>query len=662
MSFGDPTVLWLLLVIPPAMVLFFWWSWRKRQQLMRQFIQSRLLPGLIAGVSSARQKARAAGLVLAVFCLILALTRPRWGYELEEVTQRGLDIMVAVDTSKSMLAQDIEPNRLARAKLAVLDLMQQAKSDRLGLIAFAGTAFLQCPLTVDDTAFRESLEALNVHTIPEGGTALAEAIETARRAFKEGDNYKVLVLFTDGEDQDSGALEAAREAAKAGLRIFTIGIGTPEGELLRIQNADGKTDYVRDENGNAVKSHLNAKLLEEIAQATPGGFYLPLRGANTIDVLYQRGLAPLPKTQSKERWLRRARERYQWPLALGIVLLAAELLLPDRKRTMRHAPSGQPDAGTGHGGRRRSRTVAAVAAVLAGAMVPWPAHGSASSALREYQSGKYQEALKQYEEAIQKRGDDLRLHFNAGTAAYRDRQFDQAARYFDKALNSPDLNLQEPAYYNLGNTLFHLGQQNPDPQKRIASWEDAVKQYESALKLNTNDADARFNQEYVKKLLEELKKQQQQQQQQQQQNQSQSKQNSQDKNQSSQNQQQNQQSKNDQSQKPQSQQNQEQKPAQSSSSQNQQSSQSAQNQEQQQQQQSEQQKQGAQSNEAKAGGQEKQNAESKPSEQQAQAYPAGQMSPQEARQLLDSQRNDELMLPASRKGEPTDQHRVIRDW
>ena len=133
------------------------------------------------------------------------------------------------------------------------------------------------PLTIDDTAFRQSVESLDVNIIPQGGTAIAEAIDTAMTAFKEGDNYKVLVLMTDGEDHDSGALKVAEEAAKAGLRIYTIGIGTKEGEVLRVRDATGKTDYIRDGQGNVVKSQLDEGLLQEIAAATQG-FYLPLRG------------------------------------------------------------------------------------------------------------------------------------------------------------------------------------------------------------------------------------------------------------------------------------------------------------------------------------------------------------------------------------------------
>src|SRR5690349_21014433 len=195
MTFANLHVLWFLAVIIPGLLMFFWWSWRVRRKLLTQFIQARLLPALTVGISDRRQKIRLAALLVAVAALIIALARPQFGFDWEEVKQRGLDIVVAIDTSKSMLAEDIPPTRLARAKLAALDLMQQAKSDRLGLVAFAGSAFLQCPLTIDDAAFRQSLESLDVNIIPQGGTAIAEAIGTALEAFKEGDNYKALVLL-----------------------------------------------------------------------------------------------------------------------------------------------------------------------------------------------------------------------------------------------------------------------------------------------------------------------------------------------------------------------------------------------------------------------------------------------------------------------------------
>jgi Ca-activated chloride channel homolog len=646
LNFASRYYLWLLLAIPPGMILFYWWSWRARQKLMAQFIQARLLAGLVCGVSAARQKVRAACLVLAAACLILALAQPQWGYDLEEVMQRGLDIVVAVDTSKSMLAEDIAPNRLARAKLAALDLMQDARPDRLGLVAFAGNAFLQCPLTVDDTVFRQSVETLNTDTIPQGGTALAAAIETALEAFKEGDHFKVLVILTDGEDHDSGALAAAKKAAAAGLRIFTIGIGSVQGELLRVKEPDGKEDYIRDEQGNVVKSHLNESLLQEIAGAA-NGFYLPLRGANTMDTLYRRGLAPLPKSSSQEKWIRRAHDRYYWPLALAILLLVTEMLLPERKREP--GKSGAP-----------AKPALAAAALLLLLLLPAAASGSPSSALREYKSGRYDQSLKDYEQSLQRNSDDPRLHFNAGAAAYRDQQYDQAAKHFGQALISPDLNLQEQAYYNLGNTLYYLGERNPDASKKSQSWEDALKRYESSLKLNPQDADARFNYEFVKKRLEELKKQQQQQQQQSQQNQSRKNQ------QQQQNQQQNQQSeqsKNDR-----------QQPSQSSSPQDQKQNPSqhpeqAQNQPEPNQQPQQEPKpsepkqdrqQPQQANESS--GQKKDDQQSAGQPESNAKYAAGEMTPQQARQLLDAQKGGELLLPYNRNKRSADQQRPAKDW
>jgi Ca-activated chloride channel family protein len=643
MIFAAPHILWLLLVLPPALLAFFWWAGRARRRLLTQFIQARLLPSLTVGISAKRQKIRIGCLVGAVICMILALARPQWGFDWEEIRQRGLDIVVAIDTSKSMLAQDIQPNRLARAKLAALELMQRARSDRLGLVAFAGSAFLQCPLTIDDAAFRQSVEALDVNIIPQGGTAIAEAIETALAAFKEGDNYKVLVLFTDGEDHDSGALEAAEKAAKEGMRIFTIGIGTAEGELLRIKDAQGNSDYVRDEQGNVVKSHLNERLLQQIAGATEGGFYLPLRGAKVIDTLYDQGLAKLPKTQHEEKFVRRYHERYHWPLAIAIVLLLVEMLFPERKREPR--PKAAPVAPA----QPALRAAAVLLLLLA---LPRALSASPSSALREYKAGNYDQAFKEYERLLQGKTDDPRLHFNAGAAAYRNRQFGEAAKQFNATLDSPDLNLQGLAYYNEGNALYHLGESSPDPKQRSEAWEKALADYQSTMKLNPKDADARFNYDFVKKKLEELKQQQQQ-----------SQQNKQDQkqNQDQQQQNQNQQQKNQQKQKDQQQQQQQQQQAQQNQKQQSAQQQKAEEQKQQQEkQQAEQQKEDQrqaqqQKAEPKEQGDEK--------DQQAEAAQAlAQMTPEQARQLLDAQKADEQMLPPKAIGKPVERNRPIRDW
>jgi len=498
MNFAHVQILWLLLVLPPALAAFFWWAARVRQRLLAAFIDARLLAALTTGVSPRRQKIRAALLVAAVACLIIALARPQWHFDWDKIEQRGLDIVVAVDTSKSMLATDIAPNRLARAKLATLDLMQQARSDRLGLVAFAGEAYLSCPLTTDDTAFRQSVEALDVHTIPEGGTAIATAINTALTAFKEGNHFKVMVLLTDGEDNDSeaGALAAAQDAAKAGLKIFTVGIGTAAGDLLRTTDANGNSDYVRDSDGNVVKSHLNERLLKQIAGAT-GGFYLPL-GPQTMDTLYERGIAPLPKSDAQEKLVRRYHEQYQWPLAVAMILLLLEMLLPDRTREAKTARP--PAAGLTAGAAK----VAALALLLC--TLPRSGLASPASALHDYNAGNYTNALAEYERLAETGTNDARLVFNAGAAAYRATNFDEAARLFSEVTAAPDLKLQQRAYYNLGNTQFRQGELKFEPDSgnldaMEETWKDSLKSYARAVDLNTNDADAVFNQLFVKRQL-----------------------------------------------------------------------------------------------------------------------------------------------------------------
>ena len=466
--FAKPQMFWFLLILTAPLSVFFWWAWRKRQQLVTQFISERLLNHLKVGVSPNRQKARMVIFVIAIVFLIVALARPQWGATHEEARQHGLDIMVAIDTSNSMLAEDVSPNRLARAKLAALDLMRRAKTDRMGLVAFAGDAFLQCPLTLDDAAFSQSVDSLDTKTISQGGTAIAQAIDEARKAFKdESDNHKVLVLFTDGEDHDGEAVKAAEKAAKDGMIIFTIGIGTTEGEVLRIRDDRGRMDYIRDEQGNPVKSHLNEELLKQIAQTTKEGFYLPLRGTKTMDNLYDQGIAPLPKSEKLSRTFQSYHEQYHWPLGIAMALLLLEMFLPERKRRRsKRSPINPATAGN----------LGEIAVILLLLAVPVSARGGSDSAFREYNEGKYQDALKDYNHLLEKKKDDPRLHFNAGAAAYQNRQYEEATNQLNAALASPDLQLQQHAYYNLGNSLYRIGQQMSDAAKKQEVWENAMKQ------------------------------------------------------------------------------------------------------------------------------------------------------------------------------------------
>jgi Ca-activated chloride channel family protein len=653
MTFAHPKMLWLLALTVPALALFLFWSWRKRQYLISQFVRSRLLAHLTVGLSRTIQKIRMVLLVVAVALLLLALAGPQWGFAWEEARQRGLDIVVAVDTSRSMLAEDIAPNRLERAKLACLDLMRLAKRDRLGLVAFAGTAFLQCPLTLDDEAFRQSVNQLQVGIIPQGGTALAEAIETVQTAFKEGENHRVLVLFTDGEDHDSGAVQAAEKAAQVGLRIYTVGVGTRNGELLPQRDEHGNMSFIKDEQGNPVKSRLDEALLTEIATKA-GGFYLPMAGANTVDVLYQRGLAPLPKGEASTKLIKQYHDRYQWPLALAILVLVAEIFVPDRKRVQRTeviVAAANPE-------------LRKMVAVLLLGLLAAPASGSTSGALRKYESGQYKDAYQEYSRLAKKNPDDVRLQYNAGAAAYQAKKFEEAAKHFAAAATAQDLKVQEHAYYNLGNSLYRLGEDEPVPDKKTQTWQQSVHEFEAALKLDPKDADAQFNLDYVKKKLEELKQQQQKQQDKKDQEDEKDEKDQRDQEKQDQQKSQEQKQKDKQQQQQQQQSSQQDKKDQDKKSGDQPQSQAKQNEEKKQEQ--------AKQDKDKNQGQDNASAKPKPEPQDqngntntmdaAASAVQGQMTPEQVKQLLDSQKNNEKMMIFIPPDKLNQSKRVFKDW
>jgi Ca-activated chloride channel family protein len=231
MKFAQPIWLFVGLIACAALL----WRYRRfdaRQRAeLKRFASESLIAQLTGSVSGARRQFKRALVVAGIACAAIALARPLAGFHWEETKRKGLDLLFAVDTSKSMLAQDVRPDRLTRAKMAVEDLLGHLEGDRVGLIAFAGNAFLQCPLTLDYDAFRQSLDAVDTRIIPRGGTDIASAIHEAGAALEgQGHNERILVLLTDGEDLEGSALEAARAAGEQGLKIFTVGVGSANGE------------------------------------------------------------------------------------------------------------------------------------------------------------------------------------------------------------------------------------------------------------------------------------------------------------------------------------------------------------------------------------------------------------------------------------------------
>ncbi|MCH2385897.1 MAG: VWA domain-containing protein [Pedosphaera sp.] len=640
-------ILWLTALVVPMLGLFFGWAWRRRSERVAQFIHANLVEQLTLGLSAIRRKAKLILLLVVVLLLFLALARPKGGYELQKTETRTLDILVAVDTSRSMLATDQSPNRLERAKLAVLDLMRLAKRDRLGLIAFSGTAFLQCPLTIDRNAFIQNVNSLSTDIIPQGGTAISEAITEALRTFKkEEDNHKVLVLMTDGEDHEAGVTEAAEKANNIGMKIFTIGLGSPEGELIQLPNPQtGRLEFLKDESGNVVKSRLNETLLRKLSTDT-GAFYLPLQGADTMERLYEAGLAGLTPNRVENQMTKRYIERYQWLLGLAVFLLLGEMLLGEGRRP---SPKSSPAA------------LAALGLLLAApAALATPA-----DARRAMEQDDFGRALRLYEKLLVESPEDARLHYNAGAAAYGAGDFEKARNHFNSTLASPEapLPLQQRAFYNLGNAMFRLGETTENPDDKAKQWIGALKKYEGAFDLSKqlektpDDEDAQFNTDIVKKRLEQLKQQQQQKQQQG------------DDKQDKENEDKNEQQKDQQQQKSDDQKKQEQDQQQKDQQQKQDQQKSdEEKKEQQQQQQSgqnqEEKKEEQQKQDGSGGEDKKEQSQPKPGEEQSdagQAQPDGKMTPEQVRQLLDTLKQQERIYRPAQKGKAHNRG-ITKNW
>jgi Ca-activated chloride channel family protein len=494
------------------------WTWRaydaRQRKALEAFVSPHLTLELTRSISVSRRRLKRGLFIAAVALVFAALAEPQAGFHWEQVKRRGNDIIFAVDTSRSMLTPDVKPNRLVRAKLAIDDFVGRLDGDAVGLVAFAGSAFLQCPLTLDYGAFHESLAALDTHIIPRGGTDISSAIRAAQSALhNRAGSDKVLILVTDGEDLEGDALDTAKAAFKQdGLKIYTVGVGSAKGDLIPLP-ADQGGGFLKDGEGRFVRSRLDEPALKALAQAT-GGAYAPLGAENQgLEAIYREALAPLVKHDLESRTEKVYIERYQWPLALCVVSLLSSLLIGTRRRTP--SPSmavSAPGAASAAG----AVMVACVAIALLSFAAVGPAQASPATAASAYKGGDFSRAQRDYSEAAARDPSQPVLTFDAGTAAYKAGDFPVAAKDFQSSLDAAKsgsaqrLAEQQDAYYNLGNTLYREGQkmERSDAAKTIETWTGAVKAYDAALQLRADDADTKFNRELVNKKLEQLKKQQ----------------------------------------------------------------------------------------------------------------------------------------------------------
>ena len=332
MHWGSPGYLNLFILIP-IFIIFFIFVSRSKRRALGHFGDKHLLSKLSLSKSVAKEKLSRLLILIAICFLILSLARPQIGTRLAMTHRRGVDVLIAIDTSSSMMAQDIKPNRLEKAKFEVTSLIDRLKGDRVGILTFAGDSFVQCPLTLDYNAAKMFLSIVEPGMMPKPGTAIGDAIKRAQESFvKKQRKHKVLVILTDGEDHETDPIKAAQEAKEEGIIIYTIGIGTRKGEPIPILDTLGNvTGYKKDKQGEVVMSKLDDATLQRVAVITDGRYYHASASEFELDKIYDE-IRKLEKKDLSSRLFTQYEDRFQYFLGIALVLLCIEFAIGDRKR------------------------------------------------------------------------------------------------------------------------------------------------------------------------------------------------------------------------------------------------------------------------------------------------------------------------------------------
>ncbi len=321
--------LWGVLLL----IVFFVLVYRHKEALLQRFGHLELIKRILPGYDKRRVVWKNIFFILAYIFLVIALADPQIGTKLEQVKRKGVDIIIALDVSNSMKAEDIKPNRLEKAKHEIAQFIDLLKGDRIGLIAFAGMAHLVCPLTLDYGAAKLFLQMMDTDLIPVQGTAIGDAIKVARKAFVQKERkHKVLILITDGEDHEGDPVKEAKEAAKEGIVIYTIGIGSPQGVPIPVYDQNGnEVGFMKDRNGNVVTTKLDMTTLQKIAFVTNGKYYMATSGQSELKKIYDE-INKMEKKELSARKFSQYEDRYQIFALIGLIFILLEFFLPVRTR------------------------------------------------------------------------------------------------------------------------------------------------------------------------------------------------------------------------------------------------------------------------------------------------------------------------------------------
>ncbi|PIQ87259.1 MAG: hypothetical protein COV74_01690 [Candidatus Omnitrophica bacterium CG11_big_fil_rev_8_21_14_0_20_45_26] len=323
----------VLLWLVPALVVFYLWLWQRRMRALRSLGMLDTIKQLISSFSSTKYFWKAALLILGITFLLVGLAQPQWGEEKKQLKRRGVDIIFMVDSSLSMLAEDVKPNRLEKAKFLMKSFLRHLKGDRIGIVTFAGTGFLQSPLTLDYSAFTLFINSIFAGYIPDPGTNLSEGIKTAVHSFPESQKkYRAIVILSDGESLAGQADEAIALAKKENVKIYTVGIGSPDGEPIPLKSKEGKSmGYKKDREGQVVITRLDESFLKQLAQETEGLYFRASAAERETELIYQH-MQSLGKQEFKEQLVIEREDHFQLFVAMGLTLCMFSTLLSDRRK------------------------------------------------------------------------------------------------------------------------------------------------------------------------------------------------------------------------------------------------------------------------------------------------------------------------------------------
>lgn len=328
--FGEPLYLYLLIILPVLVILYLYSNYRRRKKI-RLYGDPDLLAHLMPDVSKYRSDVKFWLMFAALTMVILMLARPQFGSKMETVKRQGVETVVALDISNSMLAQDVTPSRLDKSKKLISRLVETFNNDKVAMIVFAGEAFTQLPITSDYVSAKMFLETINPSLISTQGTDIRGAIDLAMKSFTPNENVgRAIVLITDGENHEGGAIEAAQEAAKKGIRVFVLGVGSPDGSPIPME---GTNEFRRDKDGNVVVTRLNEQMCQEIAKAG-NGIYVRVDNTNNAEKALNAEINKLAKADVETQVFTEFDEQFQVLAWLALILLIAELLILERKNPL----------------------------------------------------------------------------------------------------------------------------------------------------------------------------------------------------------------------------------------------------------------------------------------------------------------------------------------